>query len=107
VAELICEHSTKVKNGETTYIARVYGKRRADGIWEGWLEFHPSDNKGRVLCTPKETSQPSRNTIEYWAFGLQPVYLEGALARARKPLGDQKGNARSHTASDLAKHRAA
>ena len=91
VAELICEHSTTVKSGQTTYIPRVYGKRRADGTWEGWLEFHPSDNSGPVLCTPGETSQPSRTTIVYWAFGLEPVYLEGALARAQSRLPGRKG----------------
>jgi hypothetical protein len=107
VAELICEHSTKVKSGETTYIARVYGKPRADGIWEGWLEFYPIDNSGPVLCTSEETSQPSRNTIEYWAFGLEPVYLEGALARAQRRLPGQKGNERFCTVSDSAKNRAA
>lgn len=107
MAELICQHSTKVKNGLTSYIARVYGKRRADGIWEGWLEFHPSDSSGPVLCTPEETSQPSHNAIEYWAFGLEPVYLEGALARAQRRLPGQEGNARFSTVSDSAKHRAA
>jgi hypothetical protein len=35
-----------------------------------------------VLSTEQETSQPDRKAVEYWAGGLEPVYLEGALARA-------------------------
>jgi hypothetical protein len=34
----------------------------------------------------KETSQPNRDAIEYWALGLEPIYLEGALARAQGRL---------------------
>jgi len=83
VAELIREHSTRIKNGDTTYVVRIYAEERSDGMWEGWLEFHPTEKGKRVLRTGQETSQPSRITIEYWAFGLEPIYLEGALARAQ------------------------
>ena len=82
MSELLYEHPTRVKNGETTYIARIYGEERSDGIWEGWLEFHPTEKDKPVLHTGQETTQPSRVTIEYWALGLEPVYLKGALARA-------------------------
>lgn len=61
---------------------RIYGEEGSDGIWEGWLEFHPAEKGKPVLRTGQETTQPSHVTIEYWAFGLEPVYLEGALARA-------------------------
>jgi hypothetical protein len=33
--------------------------------------------------TGQETSQPDRKALEYWATGLEAVYLEGALARAK------------------------
>lgn len=87
MAELFYAHPTRVKNGETTYIVRIYGEERSDGMWEGWLEFHPLEKSEPVLRTGQETTQPSRVTIEYWALGLEPVYLEGALARAlgRRP----------------------
>jgi hypothetical protein len=50
----------------------------------GWLEFVPtSASGGPVLRTGQETSQPDREAVEYWAGGLEPVYLEGALGRAR------------------------
>jgi hypothetical protein len=66
---------------DTVYRARACGRQRDDGLWEGWVEFEPTD--GSVpLRTPRETTQPTLATLEYWAAGLTPVYLEGALSRA-------------------------
>jgi hypothetical protein len=53
----------------------------ADGSWQGWIEFVPV-NAGVPVRTPRETTQPNRTDTQYWATGLTPVYLEGALARA-------------------------
>ena len=39
-----------------------------------------------MLRSPRETTQPNRQDVEYWATGLTPVYLEGALRRALNPL---------------------
>ena len=84
MAELLQEYSTRVKGSDgKTYIVRSYAQERADGTWAGWLEFHPADSSTPVLRTGQETSQPSRVTVEYWATGLEPLYFEGALARAR------------------------
>jgi hypothetical protein len=63
------------------YRARVYGRPRSDGRWEGWLVFFPVAG-GRVIATDRETTQSSRADLEYWASGLTDVYLEGALERA-------------------------
>ena len=85
--ELIHEHSVTVTADEgVRYRARVYGERRRDGTWSGWIEFVPADGgrEGAMLRTGQETSQPDRKAVEYWAGGLEPVYLEGALTRARK-----------------------
>ena len=68
----------------TEYEVRVYGAQRSNGTWEGWLEFHPTDG-GVILRTGQETSQPTRRTVEYWAGGLEPIYVEGAFTRARRP----------------------
>ena len=32
--------------------------------------------------TDRETTQPNLRALEYWATGLTPAYLEGALDRA-------------------------
>ncbi|HEX2642493.1 MAG TPA: hypothetical protein VHU81_05850 [Thermoanaerobaculia bacterium] len=83
MAELIREHSTRIQESDgTLYLARTYGKEREDGTWEGWLEFSPVDGAGPALRTGRETSQPNRDAVVYWASGLEPVYLEGAFARA-------------------------
>jgi hypothetical protein len=86
MAVFIREHPARISDGDTTYIAYVYAEERTDGTWQGWLEFHPTDRSKPQLRTGQETSQPSRVTIEYWAFGLEPIYLEGALARAQGRL---------------------
>jgi hypothetical protein len=62
------------------YSVRICGRQRVDGRWEGWVEFESVD--GAVLRTPRETTQPKLSDLEYWAGGLAPVYLEGALNRA-------------------------
>jgi hypothetical protein len=62
------------------YTAQACGREREDGTWEGWLEFVPSDDS-LVLRTQRETTQASRADLEYWAGGLTPVYLQGALER--------------------------
>ncbi len=83
---LIREHPTKVIEGETTYAVCICGAERPDGTWEGWLEFYPIDTRQPKLRTDQETSQPNRGALEYWAAGLEPVYLEGELARAQGRL---------------------
>ena len=88
--ELIHEHSATVTADQgVRYRARVFGERRRDGTWTGWIEFVPTESRrgGVTLRTGQETSQPDRKAVEYWAGGLEPVYLEGALTRAREAPG--------------------
>jgi hypothetical protein len=66
----------------TQYAVSVFGRQRADGTWIGWLEF--AESGGRVLRTERETTQSSAEQVKYWAAGLQPTYLEGALDRAKR-----------------------
>lgn len=82
---LIRKSAALLANGTESYAVHVCGQERVDGTWEGWLEFHPS-GMGSILSTNQETSQPNRTALEYWADGLEPVYLEGALARAEGRL---------------------
>jgi hypothetical protein len=69
----------------TIYIARACGREMPDGRWEGWIEFERTDGS-EVLRSARETTQPNRTDTEYWATGLTPVYLEGALERAIHPV---------------------
>ena len=67
-----------------TWAARACGAQLENGLWEGWLEFIP-DTGGEFVASPRETTQPNRADTLYWATGLTPVYLEGALHRALHP----------------------
>jgi hypothetical protein len=80
---VIREHPSKLVESDNTYVVWICAEERVDGTWEGWLEFHPNDVSQPILRTDQETSQPNRAAIKYWADGLEPIYLEGALARAQ------------------------
>jgi hypothetical protein len=70
---------------------------RLDNVWEGWLTFFASD--GTVYRTARETVQPNVDALVYWAGGLRPVYLEGALSRAEPVAPAEAGLA---PAADIA-----
>jgi hypothetical protein len=63
-----------------TWRVNVIGHERADGIWEGTIEFQ--SDKAR-LVTRMETTQRNSNDITSWATALKPIYFERALDRAR------------------------
>ncbi len=81
MAELIQTYAEVLRDARgLEYTVRAYGEPRADGNWEGWLEFHSAH--GAVLRTNRETTQPDREALRYWASGLEPLYFDGAFARA-------------------------
>ena len=81
MAQILMQFDAPVVHTDgTSYAARVCGREREDGLWEGWIEFVDAAT-GTVLRTVRETTQPNLRDLTYWATGLSPVYLEGALAR--------------------------
>ena len=86
MAEVLASFTTPVRDSSVSYFARAVGRLAPDRRWEGWLEFVPADGGSDVLVSPVESRQPERQFLAYWASGLTPVYLEGALRRARNPL---------------------
>jgi hypothetical protein len=66
------------------YGAQACGRARTDGLWEGWVEF-PSLDGGAAARTSRETTQPNRDDLRYWATGLTAAYLDGALLRTLRP----------------------
>jgi hypothetical protein len=66
--------------GGRTYQVAIEGLHRDDGTWAGRIAFRDGAN---VRRTEQETSQPNRDALEYWASGLEMVYLEGAFQRSR------------------------
>ena len=81
--QLIHQHSERVQDTlGNVYEVFVYGEPRLDGTWEGWLEFVPLDSTLSTRRTERETTQPDLSAIEYWATGLEPLYLAGAFERS-------------------------
>lgn len=65
-----------------SYRVHAHGAQNEQGTWNGWLVYEPEAG-GASLRTDRETTQPDREDLEYWASGLEAVYLDGALTRAR------------------------
>ena len=81
MAELIQTYAEVVRDSRgEEFVASAHGEERADGKWEGWIEFRSPS--GGVRRTGRETTQPDRDALRYWASGLEPLYLDGAFARA-------------------------
>jgi hypothetical protein len=68
-----------------SYRAHAVGAEMPDGKWQGWLEFLPL-NGATPIRSARETTQPNRTDVVYWATGLTTVYLQGALQRALHPV---------------------
>jgi hypothetical protein len=82
MAETLLQYQHTVTGPDgTVYEARACGSPMAGGTWQGWIEFVPTDG-GPPLRSGRETTQPNRVDTAYWATGVSPVYLEGALKRA-------------------------
>lgn len=85
MSDVLFEYDAELADqGGRRYRARAAGRERDDGRWEGWLEFVPEDG-GPAVRTGRETTQPDRRFLEYWATGLTATYLDGALLRATTP----------------------
>src|SRR3954463_12972255 len=86
MAEVLAQYDDALTGDDgVKYRARVCGGTMADGKWQGWIEFVPLDGTEPVR-SGRETTQPNRAETAYWASGLTPVYLQGALRRALNPL---------------------
>lgn len=89
MARLVGDLGTLQANGRVLSVL-AWGAPREDAtVWEGWLTFFASD--GAAWRTPRETVQPNVDALVYWAGGLRPVYLEGALRRARPVAPPEAG----------------
>ena len=69
----------------TLYVAQAMTRRRDDNLWEGWVVFTPATDGGEPVSSGRETTQPNRDAVMYWAQGLTRVYLMGALERSLVP----------------------
>lgn len=86
MAEVLMSFEQPVLHATGHYHARAVGRAADDGMWDGWIEFEPLDHEGPAVIGPVESRQPEAHDLAYWATGLTPVFLEGALKRALSPL---------------------
>jgi hypothetical protein len=83
MAEVLVDYENTISDAEgSRWAARACGRAGVGKLWEGWIEFIPLDLHRKPIRTGRETTQPSREDLLYWATGLTPVYLRGALTRA-------------------------
>lgn len=75
-----------VEDDGTRWTVWLLGDEAGDGLWDGALAF-AGEAGVAVLRTPRETRQPTREDLLYWFTGLTPVYLQGAIGRAREAGG--------------------
>jgi len=68
------------EGGRRFDLVRVHAEEMPGGTWQGWIEFRSAE--GMSVTTDRETTQSTREAVAYWATGLEPVFLEGALRRA-------------------------
>ena len=86
MAEVLVSFEQPIRDDHGEYHARAVGRPADDGMWEGWIEFTAVDGTSEVHVTGVESRQPEREHLQYWATGLTPIFLEGALHRARRPV---------------------
>jgi hypothetical protein len=69
------------------YLARACAEVRERDSWVAWFVFVPLEG-GASVGTGRETTQSSLAAARYWAEGITPIYLEGALSRALRRTGE-------------------
>jgi hypothetical protein len=81
MAEVLVRFTERVRDESgVAFAAQACGAVAPDGLWDGWIEF--IGNNASAIRSPRETKQPNRDALVYWAEGLTSAYLEGALRRA-------------------------
>ena len=92
MSQVLVQFDTAVSSADgTQWIPRVCGQIADDNLWEGWIEFTAADESREPVRTPRETEQPNRDDLMYWATGLTRVYLQDALVRAIRPPSPVRG----------------
>jgi len=84
LAEVLVQFTEPIVADGVAYKANACGAPTSDGLWQGWIEFTPTRG-GPSIRSRRETTQPNKVDAVYWATGLTPIYLEGALQRTLKP----------------------
>ena len=76
------------ESGRRFDLVRVHAEEQPGGTWRGWIEFRSAE--GESVTTDRETTQSNREAVAYWASGLEPVFLEGALRRTAQAANHRR-----------------
>ena len=85
-SEVVREFEDVFRHAGQRFRVRAVAAPHEGTTWQGWIEFIPIDG-GAACRTDRETVQPDRSAVAYWADGLESVYLDGAYDRAMKGQG--------------------
>lgn len=86
MAEVLVDYENTIAGADgSRWAARACGRPGPGNMWDGWIEFVPLDLEQKPVRSRRETTQPSREDLLYWATGLTTIYLRGALNRALEP----------------------
>ena len=73
MAEVLVDYENTIAGADgSRWAARACGRQGPGNLWEGWIEFVPLDG-GSPLRGRRETTQPSRDDLVYWATGITPL----------------------------------
>lgn len=73
MAEVLVDYENTIAGDDgSRWAARACGRKSAGNMWEGWIEFVPLDLDRKPVRSRRETTQPSREDLLYWATGLTP-----------------------------------
>lgn len=85
MAEVLHDYGLVRSTDGAVYRVRACGSEMDESRWQGWLEFEPIVG-GETMRSARETTQPNRTDLVYWATGVSSVYIEGSLNRTLNPL---------------------
>ena len=102
MVELVHERVIALSDSDGTVYDRalVYAEPNGRTTWAGFVEFVPT--KGQPVRTGHETTQSNIEGVAYWATGLEDVYLDGALTRARRRTADPNKDGGVRTSAPVA-----
>ena len=80
-SDVVREFEEMVVDGDRRFRVRAVAAPYEGTTWQGWIEFIDTGG-GSAHRTGRETVQPDRAAVAYWADGIETIYLDGAYERA-------------------------
>ena len=97
MAELIQQYVERIRGAESEYIVRACGEQRADGTWNGWLEFHDATDSHAPFRSLSSTRHPDHGALTRWAAGLEKRDFARAFEARIVPTPEPVAATRPHS----------